>query len=160
MALLSKVYPPARWPQDTINSVEDKVDFTLKVIHPLNSKPDIGELRQKLIDNVFLPALEFSQLLRRQCASWSVRFPPLMPVNPLPHDEYAVIVVFEASTMEDVDSQSEDDLETSVDHCLKSVEIVVTPALVKSGNHDGLRYDTESTMKKAEVSCAEIGMAD
>lgn len=62
--------------------------------------------------------------------------------------------------MKDIDSQSEDGLETSVDHCLKSVEIVVTPALFKNGNHDGLRYDTESTMQKAEVSCAEIGRAD
>lgn len=160
MALLSKVYPPGRWPRDTINSVEDKVDFTLEVILPLTSQPDIGELRQKLIDNIFLPALEFSQLLRRQCASWSVRFPPLISVNPLPHDECAVVIVIEPSTMEDMDSQPEDDLETSVDHCLKSVEIVVTPALFKSGNHDGLRYDTESTRKKAEVSCAEIGRAD
>ncbi|KAH8734130.1 hypothetical protein BGZ61DRAFT_529332 [Ilyonectria robusta] len=157
MALLSKVYPPGRWPRDTINSVEDKVDFTLEVILPLTSQPDIGELRQKLIDNIFLPALEFSQLLRRQCASWSVRFPPLISVNPLPHDECAVVIVIEPSTMEDMDSQPEDDLETSVDHCLKSVEIVVTPALFKSGKHDGLRYDTESTRKRPRFHVPRLG---
>ncbi|KAH6895962.1 hypothetical protein B0T10DRAFT_587564 [Thelonectria olida] len=146
MAMLDKVYTPIQWPQDTINLVDDRVDFALSAILPLTSQPGNGEQRQKLIDNIFFPALSFSQLLRRQCACWSVRFPDLAASNR-----------FEPSTMVDVDNQPEDDVEgATADQCSKSVKIVVTPALFKSGNQDGLRYDMGGPVQEAEVSCAEF----
>ncbi|KAH7160461.1 hypothetical protein B0J13DRAFT_644091 [Dactylonectria estremocensis] len=163
MALLGKVYPAGRWTQDTIDSIEEQVDFALSVIKPLTTRADEEELRVKLIQNIFIPAVELSQLLRRQCASWSVRFPILLDADGLQQSEGAVFNVFEPSKMKDMDSQSDDDdddddggLVASADHCLKAVEIFVRLALFKSGNHDGLRYDIVSTVQKAEVSCVDI----
>ncbi|KAK7398437.1 hypothetical protein QQX98_012188 [Neonectria punicea] len=118
MSLLGKVYPQTRWSQDTMNTIEDKADFALSVIRPLASHPDDGELRQKLLINIFIPAVEFSQFLRRQRACWSVRFPSLTPANALPRSE-PVANLFDRTTMEDRDSLAEDDLEdASTDHCL------------------------------------------
>ncbi|KPM39249.1 hypothetical protein AK830_g7312 [Neonectria ditissima] len=158
MSLLAKVHPPSRWSQsqDTMNFIEDQVDLTLSIIRPLGSHPDDSEQRKKLMDNIFIPAIEFSQFLRRQRACWSVRFPNLAPTSAVPPSE-SVAHLFDRATMEDRDSLADDDLEdASSDQCLKSVEIVVTPVLFKSGNHDGIKYDVVSPVRKAEVSCAEI----
>ncbi|KAI0849513.1 hypothetical protein F5Y00DRAFT_269499 [Daldinia vernicosa] len=150
MALLAKKYPDFTEEDVMIENAAS----VLKVINPLGHERDTT---QRLIENVYKPALELSRLLRRQRASWSVRFPATRQ-QPVPGGNTAAIptalrAIFDDGVMKDMDLD-EEEIPSSDQYCHKYVEIIVGPALFKSGNIDGEQYDMENVIEKAEVSCA------
>lgn len=151
-ALFNRQFAPPRWPQDTDAAFQQTIEKIISVIKPLASASvDLADLERRLQENVFVPAVELSQRLRRQRACWYVRFPHIMVASSLPQNEYTEPYIFRPDEMKDVDSPSDDEDDTS--GCLKAVDIVITPSLYKSGNHDGEQYDVEYPVLKAEVSC-------
>ncbi|KAI1804475.1 hypothetical protein F4811DRAFT_277551 [Daldinia bambusicola] len=150
MALLAKTYP--NFSEEDV--MAENAAAVMKVISPLGHEHDTT---QRLIENVYKPALELSRLLRRQRASWSVRFPATRQ-QPVPGSNAAAMptalrAIFDDSIMKDMDLD-EEETPSSDQYCHKYVEIIVGPALLKSGNIDGEQYDMENVMEKAEVSCA------
>lgn len=167
LALFDKMYPASRWPAETVTTIDSKVQATLGPILSLGPSAAAGtvlaEFSQRLVANVFVPAVELSQVLRRQRACWYVRFLHVMTANVLPSNAYTVPYIFNRDLMRDVDADEDGDDEFmpgagvgggSVR--LKAVDIVISPGLFKSGNHDGMQYDSEYPVEKAEVSCTEI----
>jgi hypothetical protein len=56
--------------------------------------------------------------------------------------------------MADVEVVLDDEEETSPSrYCNKLVNVIISPALFKSGNNDGQQDDKEYAVEKAEVSC-------
>ncbi|KAI2782815.1 hypothetical protein F4815DRAFT_442803 [Daldinia loculata] len=150
MARLAKKYPDFTEEDFVIENVAS----VLKVINPLGHDHDPT---QRLIENVYKPALELSRLLRRQRASWSVHFSATRQ-QPVPGGNTAAIptalrAIFDDGVMKDMDLD-EEEIPSSDQYCHKYVEIIVDPALFKSGNIDGEQCDMDNVMEKAEVSCA------
>lgn len=106
---------------------------------------------------MYKPALELSRLLRRQRTSWSVHFSAtrqqIVPGGNTAAIHTALRAIFDDGVMKDMDLD-EEEIPSSDQYCHKYVEIIVGPALFKSGNIDGEKYDMENVMEKAEVSCA------
>ncbi|KAJ3547507.1 hypothetical protein NM208_g1481 [Fusarium decemcellulare] len=157
-ALLNKIFPLQNWQQDTDDAITKVMQVTMEVIRPLvSSNVPLPELEKTLRQNIYEPAIELSQLLRRQRACWYVRFPHIMAGNQLPENDYTAPYIFQPDTMKDIDGLEEDeDDNAGSGHCLKAIDIVILPGLYKSGNHDGKKYDIEYLLLKAEVSCTEI----
>ncbi|KAF5013316.1 hypothetical protein FDECE_666 [Fusarium decemcellulare] len=158
--LLHSVFPLQNWQQDTDDSITKVMQVTMEVIKPLaSSNVPLPELEKTLRQNIFEPAIELSQLLRRQRACWYVRFPHIMAGNQLPENDYTAPYIFQPDKMKDIDGLEEDEDDNAGSgsgHCLKAIDIVILPGLYKSGNHDGKKYDIEYLLLKAEVSCTEI----
>ncbi|KAJ4203210.1 hypothetical protein NW767_005321 [Fusarium falciforme] len=128
---------------------------TLEVIRPLRSPTaDMDELERTLLENVFVPAVELSQVLRRQRAYWYVQFPRVMAAKGLLSDEHTRPYIFKPDQMADIDSSDEE--ADARGQCLKSVDIIILPGLYKCGDNDGERYEIESVVEKAQVSCEDI----
>ncbi|KAI0437598.1 hypothetical protein F4803DRAFT_142742 [Xylaria telfairii] len=145
MSLLFKKYPGLS---------EETSFFMMKdakqIVKHIVPKHDRDPAAQKLMENVYKPALELAQLLRRQRASWSVEFPY---TNRHKTNSNYNGCIFDDSCMKD----SEDDEEELRGHQIythKWVQAVVTPVLYKSGTIDGKQYNVEIVVEKAEVSCA------
>lgn len=117
---------------------------------------DLSELEHSLCENVFVPAVELSQVLRRQRAHWYSRFPHITSANIPLAEEYIEAYPFQPDQMRDVDSPEEDEDECRQDPCFKAVEIIIRPGLFKCGNNDGEQYEVESVVEKAQVSCTKI----
>lgn len=97
---------------------------------------------QDSLASILTKALEVSGLLRRQRASWCLKFPGSAERS-LSDPQ---LVMFNDRAMRDVNS--------SETHKLKTVKIFVTPGLFKTGNMDGKLYEEgESVVTKAEVWC-------
>lgn len=97
---------------------------------------------------IFLRAVQFSRLIRRQRALWSVRF-PLGPYGGGPGP-----LKFEPSSMKNHRVEDDDDDEGGRKPEQRFVEYVITPALFKRGTMDGERYDSEAAIVVAEVGLA------
>ncbi|KAI0118625.1 hypothetical protein GGR51DRAFT_497110 [Nemania sp. FL0031] len=148
MSLLSKKYPGVS--EEATNLLEERVGHALRPILSAVPMADMEHAKQKLIENVYKPALELSQLLRRQRALWSVRFPYANSQSRNGSNTPVFNEVFMKDT-DDVEDEGEPghhDVRT-----LKWVDIVVTPLLYKSGTIDGKQYDVENVVERAEVFC-------
>ncbi|KAJ3457159.1 hypothetical protein FSOLCH5_011745 [Fusarium solani] len=155
LALLDKRFHSCPWTQDTMETLDGIMQTTLEVIRPLGSPTaDMAELKRTLLQNVFVPAVELSQVLRRQRAYWSVQFPHVMATKDLLSDEHTQPYIFKPDQMADIDS-SDEEADTR-GQCLKSVDIIILPGLYKCGDNDGERYEIESVVEKAQVSCEDI----
>jgi hypothetical protein len=138
-----------------METLDGIMQTTLEVIRPLGSPTaDMAELKRTLLQNVFVPAVELSQVLRRQRAYWSVQFPHVMATKDLLSDEHTQPYIFKPDQMADIDS-SDEEADTR-GQCLKSVDIIILPGLYKCGDNDGERYEIESVVEKAQVSCEDI----
>lgn len=120
-------------------------------------KERVHELEDGL-RNVFVTAMEFSKLIRRQRACWTIRSPNLLGGKSRrlsTGDENPQ--VFDPCWMEDNDSTGNeyDELEDEdpANDARKVVEIVVAPGLFKRGDADGENYDTETCIVQALVQC-------
>ncbi|KAJ4156411.1 hypothetical protein NW754_008039 [Fusarium falciforme] len=155
LALLDKRFHSCPWTQDTMETLDDIMQTTLEVIRPLGSPTaDMAELERTLFENVFVPAVELSQVLRRQRAYWYVQFPHVMAAKDLLSDEHTQPYIFKPDQMADIDSSDEE--ADARGQCLKSVDIIILPGLYKCGDNDGERYEIESVVEKAQVSCENI----
>lgn len=94
---------------------------------------------------IFLRAVQFSRLIRRQRALWSVRFPLGSCGGPLK---------FEPSFMKNHRIEDDDDDEGGKKLEQRFVEYIISPALFKRGTIDGEKYDSE-----AAIAVAEVGLA-
>ena len=94
-------------------------------------------------------AISCAAMLRRQRASWSVRF-PIHSAEINMHDGVQPSnIVFDRDTMEDVEedvSSKDDDPREQ-----RLVELFVQPALFKRGNKDGNDFDYEACLARAVV---------
>lgn len=125
-------------------------DCSRQIMSPIGSWVDL-DVRKKLEEylmGILLQAVELSQILRCQRASWSVRH-VVDAKSPNPglttSDEPLYL-------NEDImDDDSDDDARKPRDR--KIVEIVISPGLFKRGNTDGERFEVESCVEKAKVKC-------
>lgn len=103
------------------------------------------EATEDALYSIFFRAVQFSRVLRRQRALWSVRF-PLGSNRGEPGR-----LRFEPGFMKNYRVEDEDDVEE-----LKSrfVEHIVTPALYKRGTMNGEKFDCEEAIFEAEVGLA------
>ncbi|KAJ8123971.1 hypothetical protein ONZ43_g199 [Nemania bipapillata] len=149
MSLLFKKYPGIS--EETIHLMEERARRALRPIISALSRADRDHAKQKLIENVYKPALELSQLMRRQRAVWSVRF----LYGGLQSRDERNTTLFNERFMNDTEDLEDEDEPKSRDvRWVKRVDIVVTPLLYKSGTIDGKQYDVESVVERAEVFCA------
>lgn len=156
-ALLDKTFHSRPWAQDSTETLDDAVRKTLEVIMPMAfPAADLSELEHILCENVFVPAVELSQVLRRQRADWYSRFPHIEATTVPLGDEYIQAYPFQPDQMTDVDSLEEDEDEPRQNHRFKAVDIIILPGLYKCGNNDGEQYEINSMVEKAQVSCTEI----
>ena len=169
MALLAKRYSDIS--DEAGNMMLESSAAVVGVIQPCGGtlgKAEVHDAMQRLVDNVYKPALNLSRLLRRQRASWCVRFPPVerqasaegrgtaasMPGGVV----YAFPKIFDGYYMKDVDFDGdEEDEARPTTYLHKHIEVIVGPGLFKSGNIDGERYDMETVLEKSEVSCMPVG---
>lgn len=100
---------------------------------------------------ILLQAVEFSQILRCQRASWSVRHVVERTQDSALTTSDAAMF-FNKTTMDDKHGDDSDD-DDSMSRYQKLVEIVVSPGLFKRGNTDGERFEFESCVEPAEVRC-------
>ncbi|KAM6516432.1 hypothetical protein FALCPG4_014616 [Fusarium falciforme] len=155
LALLDKRFHSCLWTQDTSETLNNIMQTTLEVIRPLGSPTaDMVELERTLLENVFIPAVELSQVLRRQRAYWYVQFPHIKAAKNLLSDERMQPYIFKPDQMADIDSSDEE--ADARGQCLKSVDIIILPGLYKCGDNDGEQYEIKSVVEKAQVSCKDI----
>ncbi|KAI0517989.1 hypothetical protein F5B22DRAFT_87347 [Xylaria bambusicola] len=144
MTLLFKKYPSIS--DDAWCFMSENARDAVHDIAPIIPRVDRDAAVKHLIETVYRPALEFAQLLRRQRALWSVRFPCLMTVGRSS--------IFNPACMKDSDDDEEEPRQLDAQ---RYIEIVSTPVLYKSGNIDGKQYDEENVVEKAEISCEAFG---
>ncbi|KAI1123683.1 hypothetical protein F5Y10DRAFT_269827 [Nemania abortiva] len=138
MSLLSKKYPGIS--EEATSLMEESARHTLRPILSAISTADREHAKQKLIESIYKPALELSQLLRRQRALWSVRF----PYANFQSRNGSNTAVFNEVFMKDTeDTEDEGESRRHDVRTLKWVDIVVTPLLYKSGTIDGKQYIKE-----------------
>ncbi|KAJ4179696.1 hypothetical protein NW755_012252 [Fusarium falciforme] len=155
LALLDKRFHSCLRTQDTCETLDKIIQTTLEVIRPLGSPTaDMVELERTLLKNVFIPAVELSQVLRRQRAYWYVQFPHIKAAKNLLSDEHTQPYIFKPDQMADIDSSDEE--ADARGQCLKSVDIIILPGLYKCGDNDGEQYEIKSVVEKAQVSCKDI----
>ncbi|GAP91959.2 hypothetical protein SAMD00023353_5700570 [Rosellinia necatrix] len=139
MSLFAQKYPdiPSEALEFMFEGAQDVLDF-------VNSDVNGEEATHKLFEHVFKPALELSKLLRRQRASWCVRFP---------QSNIGEDCLFDPNSMRDK-NEDEDEARANNVYTHVWVDMVISPGLFKRGTIDGDRYDVEIVVEKAEVSCA------
>ncbi|RTE79731.1 hypothetical protein BHE90_005753 [Fusarium euwallaceae] len=159
VTLLDKSLPSRSPTQDTMETLDEIMQSTLELIRPLGSQTaDMAELQRTLFNNVFIPAVELSRVLRRQRAYWFVWFPEVTAAKDLVSDEQPPVYPFKPRDMADFDSADEE--ADARGQCLKSVDIIILPGLYKCGDNDGEQYETDFVVEKAQVSCGEIQIQD
>ena len=125
--LLSKLYPETRpWAE---HKVHEAVVQVMSIAEPWADK-DVVALASELHE-IFLRGVEFSRLMRRQRACWSVRFPFAIALL-VAGGDVAPMLWFDPDAM--VDESGEDEEIPKDVLRRKMVEIVVCPSLVKRGN--------------------------
>ena len=102
---------------------------------------------------VLLYAVHFSQTLRCQRALWSVRHLGGSLHRRLQSGPWDGKVEFDEGTMDDKHGDDDSDGEGAHIQHGKVVEVLITPALFKSGNTDGERFDVETCVERSEVKC-------
>ena len=112
---------------------------------------------RKALEDDLLPmlfyAVEFSQSLRCQRAHWSVRHLGANLHQKPQSGPWEEKVDFDEGTMDDKHGDDDSDEEgVHIQHG-KVVEVFITPALFKSGNTDGERFDVETCVERSEVKC-------
>ena len=147
--LLSRSSKDSRLSQAAESHVRRAVDDVITVIGhwstPESSPTEIGDSLYK----IFVRAIQFSELLRKQRACWEVRFPQrqIRPNSTSDYPQYYALM-FDPSMKDELGDDEGQDPEW-----LKKqyVEIVVSPTLFKRGNLDGERFDKEYPAAKALV---------
>lgn len=125
---------------------------------PKNAQQEAG----KGLKAILLDAVRFSQLLRCQRASWTIRYPQSIvrltktsDGSCQPLDNQSNPFLADPNFVEDVDEDDDDteEIEHVSTHDLKIVQIKIFPALFKRGNADGEHYERESCMLKSKMKC-------
>jgi hypothetical protein len=127
----------------------------MSVIQDWATLREDGPTLEDLEDNlyiIYLEAVDFSQLLRRQRASWSVKFPKRVPIIKDDVEKYGDLSV-DPSSMAGVLEYDEDRDPEELLH--QFVELVVTPALSKRGTAGGNQFDAEYIVTKASIMIFE-----
>ncbi|RDI80094.1 hypothetical protein Vi05172_g9926 [Venturia inaequalis] len=151
--LLSKTSGQGSQSKATQEHLRNMVKDVMSVVAPWTNHPcEGGQTLDNLSDQLFmtyLDAVNFSQLLRRQRACWSVKFPKRVPAAL--EDGVADFgnLRVDPGSMAGVLDEDEDRDPEKLGR--QFVEIVVTPALWKRGNMAGEQFETEHTFVKAVV---------
>ncbi|KAL1794657.1 hypothetical protein ACET3X_006473 [Alternaria dauci] len=119
----------------------------MSLVHVWADADKVQDLTASLI-NIFQDALAFSQFLRQQRALWTPRLPTMLSrVGPL---------MFDAGCMKDdnLSDDEDDDRTGGAQNRLKSVLLVISPALYKRGTMDGAKFDSERAVVPARVTVA------
>ena len=117
----------------------------LAVVRPLAPKDKRAQLEEDL-EAILLQAVQLSQTLRCQRASWSIRHPvpPQAASRGLP-------VLLNPLVMEDKHGDDDSDSDEKSPQYQRVVQIIMSPALFKRGNTDGEQFDVEACVQRAEV---------
>ena len=128
------------------------------IIDPIRTWVQPGgehDMKAKLIP-IMKRAVEVSRLLRCQRACWSIRHLAMPKQNMDSPSRGPDFVLFDESTMEDMDAGETHGKLHGQELHQRQVQIVVCPALYKRGNHNGERYDVEACMERSQVRCSEL----
>lgn len=131
--------------------IEKRVKFLMICIGvwiPENARQEAA----KGLKAILLDAVRFSQFLRCERASWTIRYPQSIvrltktsdgPCQPLDNQPNAFLA--DPNFVEDVDEDDDDteEIERVSTSDLKIVQIQIFPALFKRGNADGEHYEQE-----------------
>ncbi|PSN60872.1 hypothetical protein BS50DRAFT_578700 [Corynespora cassiicola Philippines] len=132
--------------QDTQDKSMDKIaskaaSDVIGLLHPWARSIQAEELEQRLAD-IYKAAMELSCLLRKQRAHWELYFPT--------SNRSSDTLRYDSSSMEDINDKNT--LDTSLD---RRVEIVIEPALSKTGTMDGTKFEAGAHVTiKAKVYLA------
>ncbi|KAF2624865.1 hypothetical protein BU25DRAFT_460707 [Macroventuria anomochaeta] len=129
-------------PTDQVRAaVANAVSEVLEVVtvwHKTGAAEDL-EADKNELHRIFIDAVQFSQLLRRQRALWSIRFPSRPEAGSLR---------FNPMFMFDPRDEDEDDME-ELRKCY--VELIATPILYKRGTMNGEWFESEEAVRLAEI---------
>ncbi|KAL9085635.1 MAG: hypothetical protein Q9165_007536 [Trypethelium subeluteriae] len=130
-------------------AADGAVREVMALVEPWAPHSRQGEIRD-LLGGIFDDAIRFSRALRTQRASWYVRWPQhRQDLGPSTGDAQHHRMMFEPTEMKD-EKGDDDDMDPNFLR-RQSVEMVVTPALFKSGTSKGERFDEEFCAVKAKV---------
>ena len=93
------------------------------------------------LQNIFLDAIRMAQVLRRQRACWSIRFPV----------SGSGFLLFDSSSMRDSSRVDYDELQYQVNPKSQYVGLVISPALWKRGDEHGEHFEVDNVVSKAVV---------
>jgi hypothetical protein len=113
--------------------------------HVTGDKDDLRD-DEDVLYRIFSDAVECAQVLRRQRALWSVRFPSRPK---LPKMDETGPLMFDPACMKD-DRMDDDELSFGQSK-QRYVDIVVTPALFKRGTMNGELFESEEAATRAVV---------
>lgn len=138
-----------------------KVEYLHLILKPIlklaafwASDQDRKHMGQQLL-TIFERAVDFSQMLRRQRASWSIRY-PVDAASSARSPTHRQALPFDRDTMEDIDDDDEEEEEgpeSKGSARPKLVDYFIEPALLKRGNMEGGNFDMETCACRAVVVC-------
>lgn len=127
--------------------IQARAEAIMRLLQPWVGSNSSGDQHQQSLTSILIHALEFSCLLRRQRADWSLKFPETTSGTA---ESKRLTATFDATRMKDFRSAGGEGQPASGTH----VQIFIAPALFKCGNMDGEKYESGYfTAQKAEVWC-------
>ncbi len=113
---------------------------------------DQGKLEDGL-RKILSDAVELSQTLRCQRASWSIRQAGSFVNRTSNAGDADNLLYFDEGTMDDQHGDEDSNGRSIPTSSRKIVQIVISPSLWKCGNTDGGQYDVEYCAERSAVKC-------
>lgn len=127
--------------------IQARAEAIMRLLQPWVGSNSSSDQHQRSLTLILIHALEFSCVVRRQRADWSLKFPNNTTATA---ESKRVTATFDATRMKDFRSAGGEGEPASG----TPVQIFIAPALFKCGNMDGDKYESGySTAQKAEVWC-------
>lgn len=118
----------------------------MHVLKPFIPAENEASMKDQLIQTIFIEAVKFSRLLRKQRPAWQVV--DIEKLSPQKVGSTRGRARYLPTYMDD------DDLDDGGDISKLSVKMFISPALVKRGNSEGEDYDSLDCVVKALVVTA------
>lgn len=133
------------------DAIDQAISEVMNIIGPWHKTGLTEDLKfdKRELYRICTDAMQLAQLLRRQRALWSIRFPPRPS---LPGEIGTAPLRFDPAIMKD-DRLDEEDV--NIEELRKCyVELIVTPVLYKCGTMNGELFDSEEAVIPAVVVMA------
>lgn len=128
-------------PEDAKGYISRKATHVMDFIKSWTNLEEKELLPQ--LERIFNKMIILSKLIRQQRAAWTLQYPSRSKSSVMPFDD---------SWAEDVQGDDESDTDSeSGKRRAKTIELIVTPVVLKCGDAYGEMYDINSTMMKAQV---------
>jgi len=119
--------------QRSVSKQEEHSESILEMISVFAKQTEDVQRIKESLKGIIQKAIDMALVLRKQRASWSIKFPPP--------------TAFDTKTMEDSDEDEDEGGVPSDRH----VALFISPGLYKRGNADGEHYDIESCLVRSRV---------